>query len=97
MKTFNDYKYGRVDEYQAPFYSSAEKIKTIVSSDAVASKMGMQSVDYINQKSELVYALKSNSVPGYYFKVTLSETGANQYGEGKKYSVLSVEKLVLNG
>ena len=96
MKTFNDYKYGRVDEYQAPFYSSAEKIKTIVSSDAVASKMGMQSVDYINQKSELVYALKSNSVPGYYFKVTLNETTGNQYGEGKKYSVISVEKLPLN-
>lgn len=96
MKTFNDYKYGRLDEYQAPFYSSAEKIKVIVSSDTVASKMGMQSVDYINQKSELVYALKSNSVPGYYFKVTLNETPGNQYGEGKKYSVLSVEKLPMS-
>ena len=51
----------------------------------------MQSIDYINQKALLVYALKSNSVPGYYFKVTLSESpGA---GEGKKYSVVSVEKL----
>ena len=93
MKTFNDYKYGRLDEYQAPFYSSAEKIKSIVSSDVVASKMGMQSVDYINQKSELVYALKSNSVPGYYFKVTLTESAGNQYGEGKKYSVSMVEKI----
>jgi hypothetical protein len=91
MKTFNDYKYGRLDESQAPFYSSAEKIKSIVSSDDVANKMGMQSIDYINQKALLVYALKSNSVPGYYFKVTLSESpGA---GEGKKYSVVSVEKL----
>ena len=96
MKTFNDYKYGRLDEYQAPFYSSAEKIKSIVSSDVVASKMGMQSVDYINQKSELVYALKSNSVPGYYFKVTLNEISGNQYGEGKKYSVSLVEKIASN-
>ena len=53
----------------------------------------MASVDYINQKSELVYALKSNSAPGYYFKVTLSETKGDKYGEGKKYSVVSVEKL----
>jgi hypothetical protein len=93
MKTFNDYKYGRLDEYQAPFYSSGEKIKSILSSDVVSSKMGMASVDYINQKSELVYALKSNSAPGYYFKVTLSETKGDKYGEGKKYSVVSVEKL----
>lgn len=93
MKTFNDYKYGRLDEYQAPFYSSGEKIKSIVSSDVVSSKMGMASVDYINQKSGLVYAIKSNSVPGYYFKVTLGETTGDKYGEGKKYSVVSVEKL----
>ena len=91
MKTFNDYKNGRLDEYQAPFYPSAEKIKSIVSSDDVANKMGMQSIDYINQKALLVYALKSNSVPGYYFKVTLSE--ASGAGEGKKYSVVSVEKI----
>ena len=93
MKTFNDYKYGGLDESQAPFYPSAEKIKSIVSSDDVANKMGMQSIDYINQKALLVYALKSNSVPGYYFKVTLSETKGDKYGEGKKYSVVSVEKI----
>ena len=51
MKTFNDYKHGRLDEYQAPFYPSAEKIKSIVLSEA---------------------------------------SGA---GEGKKYSVVSVEKI----
>jgi hypothetical protein len=95
MKTFNDYRSGRIDEYQAPFYASAEKIKTILSSETVSSKMGMQSVNYINQKSGLVYALKSSSVPGYYFKVTLKESTGNEYGEGKKYSVLSVEKLSL--
>ena len=96
MKRFNDFKNGRMDEASSPFYDSADKIKSIVSSDVVASKMGMQSLDYINQKSELVYALKSNSVPGYYFKVTLNEIAGNQYGEGKKYSVSLVEKIAAN-
>jgi predicted secreted protein len=93
MKRFNDFKNGRIDEASAPFYDSAAKIKAIVSSDTVSSKMGMQTVDSITQKETLVYYLKSNSVPGYYFKVTLTESAGNQYGEGKKYSVSMVEKI----
>lgn len=95
MKRFNDFKNERINEALAPFYDSASKMKAIVSSDVVASKMGMQSIDSITQKSPLVYTLKSNSVPGYSFKVTLNETQGGEYGEGKKYSVYSVDKIAI--
>lgn len=92
MKTFNDFKNGNVNEAAAPFYESASKLKAILSSDTVSSKMGMQSVDSITQVSSLVYSLKSNSVPKYSFKVTLMESSGGTYNEGKKYSVSTVEK-----
>lgn len=95
MKRFNDFKNERINEALAPFYDSAAKIKAIVSSDIVASKIGMQSADSITQKSPLVYTLKSNSVPGYSFNVTLKETQGGNYGEGKKYSVSAVDKIAL--
>jgi|688.fasta_scaffold110168_7 hypothetical protein len=95
MKRFEDFKNEIMNEAAAPFYSTAEKIKSIISSDTVASKMGMQSIDSVTQKSDLVYSIKSNSVSGYYFKVTLNETPGGNYGEGKKYSVAKVEKLTV--
>ena len=74
----------------APFYDGAAKIKAIVSSDKLASMMGMQSPDVIEKDSNLVYMVKgkSPSSRGKVFKVTLKKIS------GSRYEVSLVEEIV---
>lgn len=60
MKKFNDFV-NEGTKMAAPFYEGAAKIKAIVSSEKLASFMGMQSPDIIEQKSDLVYTVKGNA------------------------------------
>ena len=105
MKTFNDYKYGDINESVAPFYQSGSRITAILDSDQVAAKMGMQAIDYIKMiqtsGQNFVYILKTNHLPEYEFKVTLaSDNNAMKLaGEGgidgkSSYRVVTVDKLL---